>query len=80
MHEAEKAGVELPLQVRLARAIVNEKCRQISFFLNGEMQCGKVECDDLEGVYLYAKSPDLPKYVAPIWPGRKLASGGQQLP
>lgn len=50
MYEVEQAGIELPIQVGFARAVVDKEGRQIGLFLNGHMQCREVEGDDLERV------------------------------
>jgi hypothetical protein len=50
MYEVEQAGIELPIQVGFARAVVDKEGRQIGLFLNGHMQCCEVEGDDLERV------------------------------
>ena len=49
-HKAEEAGVELPIQVRFTRTVVNEEGWQVGFLLNSHVQSGKVEGHNLEGV------------------------------
>ncbi len=50
MNEFEQAGIELPIQVGFARAVVNKEGRQIGLFLNGHMQRREVEGYNLERV------------------------------